>query len=181
MPGLYCRDRQKTWNKTWASYPDCLFLFSVLFFFFKFSSQLLVQFVQNASIPLVQGLEDSDSKHSCLPLLAPAESPLCSPLELTGQQLLPALVLSNIGQNTNTGIVSHLIFSVTTCHTIPRDYFFSLLFSNAISFCCKPHVWHHCQFSIRITGLGVRVSQSVLFMVKVSFTAFLCPFNRCLS
>lgn len=51
------------------------------------SSQLLVQFVQNASIPLVQGLEDSDSKHSCLPLLAPAESSLCSPLELTGLPL----------------------------------------------------------------------------------------------
>uniref|UniRef100_A0A3B4WHA0 Zinc finger protein 410 n=1 Tax=Seriola lalandi dorsalis TaxID=1841481 RepID=A0A3B4WHA0_SERLL len=45
--------------------------------------ELLVQFVQNASIPLVQGLEDSESKHSCLPLLAPAESSLCSPLELT--------------------------------------------------------------------------------------------------
>nr|XP_029131265.1 zinc finger protein 410-like isoform X1 [Labrus bergylta]XP_029131266.1 zinc finger protein 410-like isoform X1 [Labrus bergylta]XP_029131267.1 zinc finger protein 410-like isoform X1 [Labrus bergylta] len=49
--------------------------------------ELLVQFVQNASIPLVQGLEDSESKHCCLPLLAPAESTLCSPLELTGQQL----------------------------------------------------------------------------------------------
>lgn len=49
--------------------------------------QLLVQFVQNASIPLVQSLEDSDSKHSCLPLLAPAESSLCSPLELTGPSL----------------------------------------------------------------------------------------------
>uniref|UniRef100_M4A1U1 Zinc finger protein 410 n=1 Tax=Xiphophorus maculatus TaxID=8083 RepID=M4A1U1_XIPMA len=46
--------------------------------------ELLVQFVQNASIPLVQSLEDSESKHSCLPLLAPAESSLCSPLELTG-------------------------------------------------------------------------------------------------
>nr|XP_020459327.1 zinc finger protein 410 isoform X3 [Monopterus albus] len=45
--------------------------------------ELLVQFVQNASIPLVQGLEDSESKHPCLPLLAPAESTLCSPLELT--------------------------------------------------------------------------------------------------
>lgn len=66
----------------------------MIFFFFFLSSQLLVQFVQNASIPLVQGLEDSDSKHSCLPLLAPAESSLCSPLELTGQQLLPAPVLS---------------------------------------------------------------------------------------
>ncbi|XP_054482933.1 zinc finger protein 410-like, partial [Anoplopoma fimbria] len=48
--------------------------------------ELLVQFVQNASIPMVQGLEgleDSESKHSCLPLLSPAESSLCSPLELT--------------------------------------------------------------------------------------------------
>lgn len=60
---------------------------------FLFSPQLLVQFVQNASIPLVQGLEDSESKHSCLPLLAPAESSLCSPLELTGQQMLTASVL----------------------------------------------------------------------------------------
>ncbi|KAM4633976.1 zinc finger protein 410 isoform 1-T1 [Polymixia lowei] len=45
--------------------------------------ELLVQFVQNASIPLVQGLEDSESKHSCLPLLASTENSLCSPLELT--------------------------------------------------------------------------------------------------
>ncbi|KAK9531774.1 hypothetical protein VZT92_011180 [Zoarces viviparus] len=45
--------------------------------------ELLVQFVQNASIPLVQVLEDSGCKHSCLPLLSPAESSLCSPLELT--------------------------------------------------------------------------------------------------
>eukprot|EP00064_Thunnus_orientalis_P010513 superscaffoldBa00001436_g10539 len=46
--------------------------------------ELLVQFVQNASIPLVQGLEDSESKHSsCLPLLAAADSSLCSQLELT--------------------------------------------------------------------------------------------------
>uniref|UniRef100_A0A3Q3WBA7 Zinc finger protein 410 n=1 Tax=Mola mola TaxID=94237 RepID=A0A3Q3WBA7_MOLML len=45
--------------------------------------ELLVQFVQNASIPLVQGLLDPDPKQSCLPLLAPAESSLCSPLQLT--------------------------------------------------------------------------------------------------
>ncbi|XP_013887618.1 zinc finger protein 410 isoform X2 [Austrofundulus limnaeus] len=45
--------------------------------------ELLVQFVQNASIPLVQSLEDSESKHSCLPLLTPADSSLCTPLELT--------------------------------------------------------------------------------------------------
>uniref|UniRef100_A0A3P8UMR0 Zinc finger protein 410 n=1 Tax=Cynoglossus semilaevis TaxID=244447 RepID=A0A3P8UMR0_CYNSE len=45
--------------------------------------ELLVQFVQNASIPLVQGLEESESKLPCLPLLTPVESSLCSPLELT--------------------------------------------------------------------------------------------------
>ncbi|XP_034084379.1 zinc finger protein 410 isoform X1 [Gymnodraco acuticeps] len=56
--------------------------------------ELLVQFVQNASIPLVQGLEDLESKHSCLPLLAPAVSSLCSPLELTGHQPITALLLS---------------------------------------------------------------------------------------
>lgn len=81
------------------SKPEVIFITFILFYFltvpaltptlFSFcsSSQLLVQFVQNASIPLVQGLEDSDSKHSCLPLLAPTESSLCSPLELTGQLL----------------------------------------------------------------------------------------------
>ncbi|XP_034006519.1 zinc finger protein 410 isoform X2 [Trematomus bernacchii] len=56
--------------------------------------ELLVQFVQNASIPLVQGLEDLESKHSCLPLLAPAVSSLCSPLEFTGHQPITALLLS---------------------------------------------------------------------------------------
>uniref|UniRef100_A0A8C7LLX8 Zinc finger protein 410 n=1 Tax=Oncorhynchus mykiss TaxID=8022 RepID=A0A8C7LLX8_ONCMY len=45
--------------------------------------QLLVQFVQNASIPLGQSLEDSDTKHTCLPLLAPADSSLCTQLALT--------------------------------------------------------------------------------------------------
>lgn len=67
-----------------GSHPDCTCSCVEALFFFSSSSQLLVQFVQNASIPLVQGLEDSESKHSCLPLLAPAESSLCSPLELTG-------------------------------------------------------------------------------------------------
>uniref|UniRef100_A0A3B3WD60 C2H2-type domain-containing protein n=1 Tax=Poecilia mexicana TaxID=48701 RepID=A0A3B3WD60_9TELE len=38
--------------------------------------ELLVQFVQNASIPLVQSLEDSESKHSCLPLLPDSSSSL---------------------------------------------------------------------------------------------------------
>uniref|UniRef100_A0A3P8UIV1 Zinc finger protein 410 n=1 Tax=Cynoglossus semilaevis TaxID=244447 RepID=A0A3P8UIV1_CYNSE len=45
--------------------------------------ELLVQFVQNASIPLVQGLEESESKLPCLPLLTPVESSLCSPLDST--------------------------------------------------------------------------------------------------
>uniref|UniRef100_A0A8C6LNB3 Zinc finger protein 410 n=1 Tax=Nothobranchius furzeri TaxID=105023 RepID=A0A8C6LNB3_NOTFU len=39
--------------------------------------ELLVRFVQNASIPLVQSLEDSETKHSCLPLLTSSESSLC--------------------------------------------------------------------------------------------------------
>nr|XP_015803605.2 zinc finger protein 410 isoform X1 [Nothobranchius furzeri]XP_015803606.2 zinc finger protein 410 isoform X1 [Nothobranchius furzeri] len=49
--------------------------------------ELLVRFVQNASIPLVQSLEDSETKHSCLPLLTSSESSLCSPLELTDGSL----------------------------------------------------------------------------------------------
>lgn len=69
----HCRTKRK------STKCQPLLLYSVVSF------QLLVQFVQNASIPLGQGLEDSDPKHSCLPLLAPADSSLCSPLELTGQ------------------------------------------------------------------------------------------------
>ncbi|KAL0967698.1 hypothetical protein UPYG_G00255720 [Umbra pygmaea] len=45
--------------------------------------ELLVQFVQNASIPLGQGLEDSEPKHTCLPLLAPSDGSLCTQLGLT--------------------------------------------------------------------------------------------------
>ena len=68
-----------------------------------FCCQLLVQFVQNASIPLVQGLEDSESKHySCLPLLAAADSSLCSQLELTGQQLLTAPGSCRVHPRSNT-------------------------------------------------------------------------------
>lgn len=44
--------------------------------------ELLVQFVQNASIPLVQGLEEPGSK-PCVPLLPPAVSSLCSSLQLS--------------------------------------------------------------------------------------------------
>lgn len=44
--------------------------------------ELLVQFVQNASIPLVQGLEESGPK-PCVPLLPPAVSSLCSSLQLS--------------------------------------------------------------------------------------------------
>lgn len=46
--------------------------------------QLLVEFVQNASIPLGQSLEEPD-KPSCVPLLSPAHASLCSPLELPGE------------------------------------------------------------------------------------------------
>ncbi|KAL7871736.1 hypothetical protein SRHO_G00067190 [Serrasalmus rhombeus] len=44
--------------------------------------ELLVEFVQNASIPLGQGLEESDSKTPCLPLLASSENSICSQLDL---------------------------------------------------------------------------------------------------
>ncbi|XP_051730269.1 zinc finger protein 410 [Ctenopharyngodon idella] len=44
--------------------------------------ELLVEFVQNASIPLGQSLEEPDSKPSCVPLLSPAHASLCGPLEL---------------------------------------------------------------------------------------------------
>ncbi|XP_051951625.1 zinc finger protein 410 [Xyrauchen texanus] len=43
--------------------------------------ELLVEFVQNASIPLGQSLEESDTKPSCVPLLSPSQNSLCSPLE----------------------------------------------------------------------------------------------------
>ncbi|XP_031166361.1 zinc finger protein 410 isoform X2 [Sander lucioperca] len=88
--------------------------------------ELLVQFVQNASIPLVQGLEDSESKHPCLPLplplplplLPPAESSLCSPLELTdgglshGPETSPSL--SEFGGVSERGPL------VVQTHTHPR-------------------------------------------------------------
>lgn len=112
------------------SKPEVIFITlsaaSVSFFIFIFSdctctdthallfcscSQLLVQFVQNASIPLVQGLEDSDSKHSCLPLLAPADSSLCSPLELTGQ-----LLTSTKKQKTKTAVVVLVLVLGTHSH-----------------------------------------------------------------
>ncbi|XP_043076231.1 zinc finger protein 410 isoform X2 [Puntigrus tetrazona] len=41
--------------------------------------ELLVEFVQNASIPLGQSLEEVDSKGSCVPLLSASQ---CGPLEL---------------------------------------------------------------------------------------------------
>ncbi|MBN3298769.1 ZN410 protein, partial [Amia calva] len=49
--------------------------------------QLLVEFVQNASIPLGQGLEEPDPKETCLPLLPSTESSLCSQLHLTDTSL----------------------------------------------------------------------------------------------
>ncbi|XP_023684111.1 zinc finger protein 410 [Paramormyrops kingsleyae] len=45
--------------------------------------ELLVEFVQNASIPLGHGLEESDPKDTCLPLLPASDSSLCSQLQLT--------------------------------------------------------------------------------------------------
>ncbi|KAF6723204.1 Zinc finger protein 410 [Oryzias melastigma] len=74
--------------------------------------ELLVQFVQNASIRLVQSLEESESKHSCLPPLAPAESSLCAPLELTdgglGHESGPPASLSGFGcQSEPSTLVVH--------------------------------------------------------------------------
>ncbi|XP_038583343.1 zinc finger protein 410 isoform X2 [Micropterus salmoides] len=80
--------------------------------------ELLVQFVQNASIPLVQGLEDSESKHSCLPLLAPAESSLCSPLELTDGGL--SHVSESSPSLSEFGGVSARSPLVVDTHTHPR-------------------------------------------------------------
>ncbi|XP_073672591.1 zinc finger protein 410 isoform X2 [Garra rufa] len=44
--------------------------------------ELLVEFVQNASIPLGQSLEESDTKASCVSLLSSSQNALCGPLEL---------------------------------------------------------------------------------------------------
>ncbi|XP_078799357.1 zinc finger protein 410 isoform X3 [Oryzias latipes] len=74
--------------------------------------ELLVQFVQNASIRLVQSLEESESKHPCLPPLAPAEGPLCAPLELTdgglGHESGTPVSLSGFGcQSEPSALVVH--------------------------------------------------------------------------
>ncbi|CAB1339979.1 unnamed protein product [Coregonus sp. 'balchen'] len=73
--------------------------------------ELLVQFVQNASIPLGQGLEDSEPKHTCLPLLAPADSSLCTQLALTEGGLSHAsarsLSLSEFGGADRSPMVVH--------------------------------------------------------------------------
>ncbi|XP_062858344.1 zinc finger protein 410 isoform X2 [Trichomycterus rosablanca] len=44
--------------------------------------ELLVEFVQNASIPLGQGLEESEPKTPALPLLASSENSICGQLDL---------------------------------------------------------------------------------------------------
>ncbi|XP_033893383.2 zinc finger protein 410-like isoform X3 [Acipenser ruthenus] len=57
--------------------------------------ELLVEFVQNASIPLGQGLEECDPKGTCLSLLPCSENSVCSQLQLAGtglsHQASPAL------------------------------------------------------------------------------------------
>lgn len=50
-----------------------------------FRVQLLVEFVQNASIPLGQSLEESDTKASCVQLLSSSQNALCGPLDLPGE------------------------------------------------------------------------------------------------
>ncbi|XP_041950711.1 zinc finger protein 410 isoform X2 [Alosa sapidissima] len=50
--------------------------------------ELLVEFVQNASIPLGQGLEEPDPKNTCLSLQPlPADNSICSQLQLTESAL----------------------------------------------------------------------------------------------
>ncbi|KAI1895530.1 hypothetical protein AGOR_G00107200 [Albula goreensis] len=49
--------------------------------------ELLVEFVQKASIPLGQGLEESDPKETCLPLHPATESSICSQLHLAENSL----------------------------------------------------------------------------------------------
>ncbi|XP_041132816.1 zinc finger protein 410-like isoform X4 [Polyodon spathula] len=49
--------------------------------------ELLVEFVQNASIPLGQGLEETDPKGTCLPLLPYSENSVYSQLQLAGTGL----------------------------------------------------------------------------------------------
>ncbi|XP_057678563.1 zinc finger protein 410 [Corythoichthys intestinalis] len=60
--------------------------------------ELLVQFVQNASIPLVQGLEETETKHPCLPLLTPVGSSLCGHLQLTDGTLSPPPESSSLSE-----------------------------------------------------------------------------------
>lgn len=49
--------------------------------------ELLVEFVQKASIPLGRGLEETDPKETCLPLQPTTESSLCSQLHLSDNSL----------------------------------------------------------------------------------------------
>lgn len=57
--------------------------------------ELLVEFVQNASIPLGQGLEECDPKGTCLSLLPCSENSVCNQLQIAGtglsHQASPAL------------------------------------------------------------------------------------------
>uniref|UniRef100_A0AAY4BYP5 C2H2-type domain-containing protein n=1 Tax=Denticeps clupeoides TaxID=299321 RepID=A0AAY4BYP5_9TELE len=69
--------------------------------------ELLVEFVQNASIPLGQGLEEPEPKNICLPLLAPSETSICSQLQLTESSLSHAAspVLSEFGPDRSPLVV----------------------------------------------------------------------------
>ncbi|XP_047657620.1 zinc finger protein 410 isoform X1 [Tachysurus fulvidraco] len=78
--------------------------------------ELLVEFVQNASIPLGQGLEESDSKTQCLPLLPSSDNPICSQLDLPESALSDATSpsLSEFGPEQNSLVVQLQSHSPTT-------------------------------------------------------------------
>ncbi|XP_062406883.1 zinc finger protein 410 isoform X1 [Sardina pilchardus] len=73
--------------------------------------ELLVEFVQNASIPLGQGLEEPDPKNTCLPLQPlPADNSICSQLQLTESALRHAgsAELADFGAERSAAMVVQL-------------------------------------------------------------------------
>ncbi|KAK3542257.1 hypothetical protein QTP86_021453, partial [Hemibagrus guttatus] len=78
--------------------------------------ELLVEFVQNASIPLGQGLEESDPKTQCLPLLPSSDNSICSQLDLPESALSDAASpsLSEFGPEQSPLVVQLQSHSPTT-------------------------------------------------------------------
>lgn len=71
--------------------------------------ELLVEFVQNASIPLGQTLEETENKPTCTPLLSPSQKSACSPLQVPESSLrhAAALLLSDF-ESERSPLVSQL-------------------------------------------------------------------------